>query len=699
MDGGSGETAAHTTGTTLRQNRSAQYEEAKESVRAHGYDLTGLKMRDLKPGETCAVERRYVERGGFSFTAGERVESAGDVAFLFRELEDAAVENSFMVLLKDGEPTVVHLAIGSYNAVHAPLEQAFVAAQAINPDKVIFVHNHPSGSLHASLQDRDLQQKVETIFGEKAAPGIIIDTKSGKYALFSGEYTFEYTRPESVEQEVPVKVFSFSKQVFAPDWNPESAFRLGSPDDMAAFVSSHRLGEHPKMSLLVLNVQHQVVGNIFLPWTNLEDACKADSVMQIATAVNQMGGIRAVVYGNFAMGKETDKLMSGLNLNLKGYNVGLLDVLNVAGDSAHNRGVMEPDVVYGRDEARDDSVRNISSGIEALRKIAAGEESVPKAMTRNDLTQYGGDNEITFYYGKTGNPENNFRGGYGIAHIGGKHGADTLLSVLNVIANGKIDRYVAGNKTVVLSDGQYEAVLALTRFGDKETWLFNGWKKDEGTGADGEVSTHSDATQANPTFSREDLGAVLSDAKIQKISEIAKKSAEKMQVTGKHVYQGSSAAFDRFDHSKVGSGEGQAVSDADIEKVNGDIQAAIIKLMPSESGDYYNVETAGYYRKSKWKDSEEVIADLSEPSQSAAATDASEPQVPYENGGERINAETQELSSEGKDTKNFGNDQEKTEKSAIQRRDDRVQAAVVEHRTKRCICGCKGTNFSANHNR
>ena len=39
----------------------------------------------------------------------------------------------------------------------------------------------------------------------------------------------------------------------------------------------------------------------------------------------------------------------------------------------------------------------------------------------------------------------------------------------------------------------------------------------EKTGADGEVSTHSDATQANPTFSREDLGAVLSDAKVRNI--------------------------------------------------------------------------------------------------------------------------------------------------------------------------------------
>lgn len=91
---------------------------------------------------------------------------------------------------------------------------------------------------------------------------------------------------------------------------------------------------------------------------------------------------------------------------------------------------------------------------------------------------------------------------------------------------------------------------------------------------------------------------------------------------------------------------------------------AMIKLMPSEDGDYYNIDTAGFYRKNKWKESEEVIADLSEPDRSDAAADASKPQVPDENGGELINAEAQLPSSGGKVTKNNDTLQEKTEKSS-----------------------------------
>ena len=99
-----------------------------------------------------------------------------------------------------------------------------------------------------------------------------------------------------------------------------------------------------------------------------------------------------------------------------------------------------------------------------------------------------------------------------------------------------------------------------------------------------------------------------------------------------------------------------------VEQDNTD-KAAIIKLMPSETGDYYNVETAGYYRKNKWKDYEDVIADLREPDQSDAVADVSKPQTPDENGKEPINAETQTSSSGSKGTNNIPNNQEKEQKN------------------------------------
>lgn len=54
-------------------------------------------------------------------------------------------------------------------------------------------------------------------------------------------------------------------------------------------------------------------------------------------------------------------------------------------------------------------------------------------------------------------------------------------------------------------------------------------------------------------FSRTDLGAILSDAKIQKILKDVVKEEEKLREH--RVYHGSGADFDEFDSSHMGDGE------------------------------------------------------------------------------------------------------------------------------------------------
>ncbi len=75
---------------------------------------TAYRLRKLEKGETCHVERRYTEFKQFDFTGSEKIESIDDVAYIFKKLEDEAIENSFIVLVKDGVPTIIHTGIGSY---------------------------------------------------------------------------------------------------------------------------------------------------------------------------------------------------------------------------------------------------------------------------------------------------------------------------------------------------------------------------------------------------------------------------------------------------------------------------------------------------------------------------------------------------------------------------------------------------------
>ncbi len=143
--------------------------------------------------------------------------------------------------------------------------------------------------------------------------------------------------------------------------------------------------------------------------------------------------------------------------------------------------------------------------LNALKKIVNGSEEETVENLRDDLEQYGGTNDVTFVFG------NNKKG---IQHIAQKHGSKTLLKVFDTVVDGKVKRYVKGNKTIILGKENYEAVLSLDKNGSKKTWLLSGWNiKDNKKSSDvnGEVSTQSITTQNLPTFSRQDLGAELSN--------------------------------------------------------------------------------------------------------------------------------------------------------------------------------------------
>ena len=318
-----------------------------------------IRLRKLKKGETCHVERRYVENGMFDFTGKEKVESAEDVAYIFRQLENAAVENSFLVLVKDGRPKVIHLGVGSYANVMAPYEQALVAYRELKPEQVYFVHNHPSGVLKASRQDQEMLKRIKMAFGEDVVQqGIIIDTTSGKYGEFDmvvDNYDLVQTSgveamPQSEGAAVPIKVYQFSRQVFAPDWNPESAFKIVSSESVAEFVSSHRLGKHKKMSFLVVNNSGDVVANVFLPWTKLSDIKRSKAAGELlAGYVHQCGGVSGVLYGNYEYEPDDQVVLSSVSVRMRQLNAQLLDAVHVEHSAYENgwAGVGEPKEGYG----------------------------------------------------------------------------------------------------------------------------------------------------------------------------------------------------------------------------------------------------------------------------------------------------------------------------------------------------------------
>ena len=297
-------------------------------------------MRKLEEGETSHVERVFTENKNFEFTTKNRIESYDDVAYIFKELENEAVENTFVALVKDGKPTVVHLGMGTSTASMVDFISANVAVRRINPDKIYFVHNHPSGILKASQQDMNILDAMKNAFGEDVVQdGIIINTFSGKYGTFGAYGDRELSDIPRDQEEFPIKVHSFSKSVYDRGYKPTPA---KSSTDIAAFITSQRLGDRPKIGMIIANNQLQIIGNIFLPYSEFTEE-NADAIANdIAYYTSVMGGNAAFLFGNAKLSEIEGKGLRDKVEYRANKQIRLLDYIEVDGGrhkSANDDGV------------------------------------------------------------------------------------------------------------------------------------------------------------------------------------------------------------------------------------------------------------------------------------------------------------------------------------------------------------------------
>lgn len=300
---------------------------------------TGLNRHnsrlDKEAGEFSLIERVFRESGSFNFTSGEKIESADDVAFIFSALEDAAKEHSFVVLVKDGKPTVVELGMGTFTTTMVDIPTASLAYNRIQPDQVYFVHNHPSGNLMCSPQDVQMLRKIADI-SKVPVHGVIINLKTGKYGTFDTDNTSGVGQKRVPENESPLAVHTLDKQIFAPNYDPMEQPLVRGSEDVAKFLNSQRMGDRAKMSFIILSRAGRIVGNIHTPFTKLPT--KSDEIARyISERVIQFGGESAILYGDFT--HEGSKMVAYRNLKDNLNKVGgttLFDVVNVEGNNTRS---------------------------------------------------------------------------------------------------------------------------------------------------------------------------------------------------------------------------------------------------------------------------------------------------------------------------------------------------------------------------
>lgn len=356
-----------------RVNRRQQSNPPLQRRNAALLDTNASARLNEADGEYCALERKFRESNYMEFTSAEKVESADDVAFIFEELENASVENVFVVMTKRGVPTVMHISIGGFNWSAMNAAPVKLAYDRIKPDKVYFVHNHPSGALNCSPQDVNCLKQIEGAIGKKAE-GVIMDLKSGKYGTFDSSGTgssASHDKAPAPAAQRRLRLYAFDRHVFNPDYQPSD--KMSNAQDVAKFLSSHRLGDRSKVSVLVCNNQNQIVANVHTTHTSIDSKGLAEDIIR---AIGEFGGMHAFLYGDF----EQSGMVAYRNLTQavkerSGGVYNLLDVVRIEGNhtwSARDEGyVYEPGSEYGASPEGDIRFREVEDDA-VLKEFAEG---------------------------------------------------------------------------------------------------------------------------------------------------------------------------------------------------------------------------------------------------------------------------------------------------------------------------------------
>jgi len=357
-----------------------------------GQDRSGRNrpsLRKLGPGEFARLEVKYTIDKNLVFNGKEKIESQDDVAFLFRKLEDKAVENIFALhVLENGKSVIQHISVGSNAGSIVNFNAIADGINRFNPVKTYFIHNHPSGNINPSRADITILSKLKDAFGDVINPlGIIIDIDSGLYGTFGSIEGFEnsYEIPKQAPEK-EYKVYRFDRMVFNKDidYLHEKHAKIKEQDEAAQYASAQRHTSGNKLSALILSRQNKIVANIHYPYSNLNEN-RHDFMADTRAYCARFNASGLILYGRGI--SEVDVIaLNRIKEELKTTDINLLDAFDMkrieAGEGGGASIMMEPQTDYTNGlQAEIERTR------EELRKVTKARQDKKNELSKRINTQ------------------------------------------------------------------------------------------------------------------------------------------------------------------------------------------------------------------------------------------------------------------------------------------------------------------------
>jgi hypothetical protein len=334
------------------------------------YNGKVIKGKYKHTGGVTNVERILSDEGHLQFlgaplTGGATITGPEDIAFLFKNLESAATENAFAVLIKpDNTYEVLYLSTGGTSATIIDRKLVMTAAIKTGADRVVLVHNHPSGMLTPSPGDKALQNKAELAaksVGITMLPGVIINLDSGKflqYDTYNGHDELSTNNTKVRKDQRKVSVLKFDRlKLYQPTIDMP---HIVSSRDVAIVLSSFKRGTTEKTHVLISN-NAGTITRYFLTG----DEVGSPKFMKWLVAEAGTHGNNVFLASNNAINA---KVVRDIKSVLDNMDIHLFDVLTIKQDEdiIHNYnsmaddGLLEPASTYGPSEVNDPGVIEVN---------------------------------------------------------------------------------------------------------------------------------------------------------------------------------------------------------------------------------------------------------------------------------------------------------------------------------------------------
>lgn len=320
-------------------------------------EITAPSYRPLQEGEECSVERKYKAYKELKFFAAhEEIKSPGDIAFMFNQLQDETVEHGFIAHETKKHGIIVqHISTGTFDSSIFDPRQIWDAIDRFGTEKIHMVHNHPSGNLEPSNQDRALWSTIKDGLPNnvKMMPGVIIDARGGDYCFFQSTHTeigSKNINENILEDAKPVKAYRFSRQIFKENATlPKD--KIKNPEDIVKFVYQGRFTDGDKAQVFSLNTQNQIIGrfNINSHLNNVKEVADEISIL-----LGRSGGVKAILSTNKKFESLFNVQLKALAEGLKTKKFVLLDCVSLnekslnAWKSAVNESIFEKSPEYNK---------------------------------------------------------------------------------------------------------------------------------------------------------------------------------------------------------------------------------------------------------------------------------------------------------------------------------------------------------------